>query len=141
MVSLSFLSTMIAVRGFLLDSFSLISFDIFHRFAIILFISGVLNLPSMNYYKSEGKGYFNSLDDVPKMYRGSAICANVTWVTCSDCDVTHFGADRVRVNDSTGQNEFLKNDCYFDGIFHGIFDSLRYDIFKFSLMHMTNSII
>jgi len=93
-------------------------------FAIILFISGVLNLPSMNYYSSEGKGYFNSLNDVPKMYRGSAVCANVTWVACSDCDASHFGADRVRVNEKTGEQEFLKNDCLFDEIFHGIFDSL-----------------
>ncbi len=87
-------------------------------FGIMLLVAGLFNIPSMYFY-AKGK-YHNQIEDLPILYRFSAVCGNTEPVTCSDCVASDFGSDRVLYDDNLGE-VFLKNKCSADDLFHGYF--------------------
>ena len=111
-------------------------FSTLRWFCIILFIAGLLNIPSIKFYMDEKGGYHNVLRDVPSVYLGSAVCSNTKWVECVDCIETDFGEDRIRINSESGSVEYLKNMCDFDSLFHGFFDSVSMIFLLFSVWYL-----
>ena len=106
-------------------------FSTLRMLCFILLGAGLLSIPHIWFYADENSGYNNTMTSMSTIYKGSAMCNNVKWVECSDCDVSNFGQDRVRV-DKSGSVQFLKNDCQIKDRFFGCFDFLLLTFFVVS---------
>lgn len=61
--------------------------------SLLLFVAGLINIPSIMYYASEdySPNGQSSLDS--QTLKGSAICTTFGWVVCQDCKESDFNGD------------------------------------------------
>ena len=83
--------------------------------ALVLFICGCIHLPNLIFYRNSDYAGASLREDIQTWsLRGSAVCTNVAWVVCSDCDQSQWGnkeeRNRYRMTD-TGEILVLKNLC------------------------------
>ena len=106
-------------------------FSTLRAITVITLLASILNIPNFIYYASSdytpGISNFNSTElfsSVPKLLQGSAICTDVSWVICPECNTTtsvspdqYFPNNRraYGYNPSTGMNVsdvfYLRNNC------------------------------
>jgi hypothetical protein len=92
-------------------------------FAVILFIFGLINISSIEYYASDdytgGKNFDFTLSAA---LTGSAICANQEWVVCEDCSASDWELDENRyATTADGLTTLVKrNLCHDDQLFRSV---------------------
>jgi hypothetical protein len=106
-------------------------FSTLRAITVITLLASILNIPNFIYYASSdytpGISNFNStglFSSVPTLLQGSAICTDVSWVICPECNTTtsvapsQYFPDNRRAygyNPSTGLNVsdvfYLRNNC------------------------------
>ena len=108
-------------------------FSTLRAITVITLLATILNIPNFIYYASSeytpGISNFNStttglLSSVPKQLQGSAICTDVSWVICPECNTTtsvaphlYFPNNRraYGYDGATGRNVsdvfYLRNNC------------------------------
>jgi hypothetical protein len=75
-------------------------FDTLLALTVILFVAGVLYLPTMYYYASDDYTLLSDKNNVPTRtgpLRGSLVCPAPIWVPCVDCDRKNFADNPVRL--------------------------------------------
>jgi len=106
-------------------------FSTLRAITVLTLLAGLLNIPNFGYFNSDAysplESNFDSYvnDTVPnRLLQGSAICTDVSWVVCLDCDdsSSRYGYDNSRravgVNNETNSNMtfYLRNNCTPDNI-------------------------
>jgi hypothetical protein len=84
--------------------------------AVILIVTGLINIPNIRYYASYG--YSGGQKGLSFTLKGSAVCNQGLWVVCTDCVKEEWGtpeeADRfgfINNPDGTSTTIVLQNDC------------------------------
>lgn len=87
--------------------------------AIIMFLAGIINAPTLMYYSSNA--YSNAHDSMHlRSLRTSAICTDSTWVPCPTCTKEQWDAfpstfDRY-AETTDGHSFLLRNNCNIDSL-------------------------
>ena len=77
-------------------------------FSALMLLCGIINLPAIAFYAGD---VYNGGAAPANNYilRGSAVCTNTEWVSCSDCTPEQWADDPKRYRES--DNTYLRNKC------------------------------